>query len=304
MPREEVKRNDITWIHVRKPTGDDFSRLRELHEFHPSVMEYLVSPTLHPTLESYGDHLFLILHFPLIYRTEKENVVLEVDFLLTKKLLVTITYRDNPQLQEFFNACKDNPEMQQHFRGSSTHLSHSILDKLLSSLYADLDYIEEGITRIENKIFSVRERQLVETISHLRRDILDFRRVILTQENVLAQLPHVAQQLFGNSSGTPFKDTIIAHANIKHLIDTHKETIEALHETNHSLLQTHISNIITVLTVFSAVILPLNFVASIWGMNHRVMPFRDGPADFWIISGAMAGIAVALLYFFRKMRWL
>ena len=99
-------------------------------------------------------------------------------------------------------------------------------------------------------------------------------------------------------------DIIVTEDRIMSIIDNQKETVDALYQTNESLMSSNISSIITILTIFSAVIMPLNLMASLWGMNHQTMPLRDGQFDFWIIMGIMAIIAVSLLVLFKKKRWL
>ena len=80
--------------------------------------------------------------------------------------------------------------------------------------------------------------------------------------------------------------------------------MDVLYETQTSLMADHISQIMRVLTIFSAIILPLSLVTSIWGMNHEVMPLRDGPLAFWLVIALMGLVGVGLLFFFRKKRWL
>jgi magnesium transporter len=58
-----------------------------------------------------------------------------------------------------------------------------------------------------------------------------------------------------------------------------------------------------VLTVFSVVLLPLTLIASIFGMNVHFPGFGTAEA-FWLIIGAMLGMIVVLVGFFRWKRWL
>jgi magnesium transporter len=58
-----------------------------------------------------------------------------------------------------------------------------------------------------------------------------------------------------------------------------------------------------VLTVIATIVLPLTFIASIFGMNVEV-PGEGSMAAFWILVGAMVGLGVAMFGYFRWKRWL
>ncbi len=306
MARKECSINGIRWVSVHKPTREDISFIADLFPFHPFVTESITAPTLHPLVEYFKDHLFLILHFPLIERTQAPNHIVEVDCLITKDTLVTITYMAFERLETIFEDTQKNPAIQKQLaRKHTDFLLYHIIDRLFQKQLEDLDYLEKEITHIEDKIFKKDDRLTVEEISHARKDILDFRRPINPQTAVLQSFIEKAQRFYGKKSMTPYwSDLLVTEDRIKNLIENQKETMDVLYQTNESMLSSKLSRIIAVLTIFSAVILPLNLISSIWGMNQRILPLRDGPFDFWIIVGVMVAVAALLLLFFRRKLWL
>jgi len=304
--RKECEINGLKWIHMTHPSRDDFAYLDGIFSFHPLVKESVVAPTLHPLVDSFDDHLFLILHFPIIYESKHANKVAEVDFLITKNILVTITYMEFKNLETLFDDFQKNEEVQKRLTHKHTGLLlHYIVDQLFQKLARGLEFMEKEITRIEDEIFKKGDRRrLVEDISHARRDILDFRRALKPQSGVLKLLIAEGEQFYGHSVGPYFADVLSTEERFENLVENQRETIEMLHHTNESLLSSRISNIMAVLTVFSAIVLPLNLIASIWGMNQQIMPLRDGRHDFWIVVGIMAVLLFVLVLFFKKKRWL
>ncbi|MBI4118147.1 MAG: magnesium transporter CorA family protein [Parcubacteria group bacterium] len=304
--RSVFEKNGITWVKITEPGKGDFKFIKNLFPFHPLVIESIETPTLHPALEKYKDHLFLILHFPIIYRDQSKNKAVEVDFLITKNALVTLTYESHPQLDELFKKFQKDEEWQNELLGDNTgKLVHGIIEWLMKSLLSDLDFLEETVTDIEDRIFDEKHASIIEEISNARRDILDFRRVTAPHQTILKQLlPQVAKEFYGAEMEPYFVDLARNESKIRHLIENHKETIEALHATNESLTSNRVSKIVTLLTIFSTIILPLNFMASLWGMNHEFLPLRDGPYDFWVLLGLMLLIGSTLIFYFRYKKWL
>lgn len=303
--RRVFQKDNLKWIYINQPAQEDLDFVKNSFEFHPFVLESVVAPTLHPALEEYKDHLFLILHFPIIFREKVANLALEVDFLVTKNTIVTITYQTYKRLEEFFDKAAEDSDTQKRFKNhTSGKLLYGIIDYLLSRLLEDVDFLEAETTRIEGEIFETPSHQIVEDISHARRDVLDFRKTLTATKPVLEILPQAAVKFYGEEMDPYFTDLVTTEHRIHHLVENHKETIEALNSTHESLLSSRTSRIVAVLTIFSAIILPLNFLASLWGMNYENLPLSSHPYGFWIFSGAMLLIAAGLFAIFRSKRWL
>jgi len=305
MAKRIFQKDNLKWVYINQPTQEDLDYLKNAFDFHPLISESIVNPTLHPAFEEYKDHLFLILHFPVIFREKVANLALEVDFIFTKNTVVTITYQPYKRLEEFFDKIADDTETQKRFQNhQSGKLVYGIIDSLLSNLINDVDFLELEITRIEDEIFEMPSHQIVEDISHARRDILDFRRIITATQPVLEILPQAAVKFYGDDMDPYFTDLVTTEHRIRHLVENHKETIEALNATHESLLSSRTSSVIGVLTVFSAILLPLNLIASLWGTNYEYLPLSHHPYGFWILAGAMVFIAIGLVAIFRYKRWL
>jgi magnesium transporter len=79
--------------------------------------------------------------------------------------------------------------------------------------------------------------------------------------------------------------------------------IEALAETNESVISHRVNDILRVLTSISVIVLPLTLIASIWGMNVGV-PGEGDQTDFYLIVGAMLAMFAAMVVYFRNRGWL
>jgi magnesium transporter len=100
-----------------------------------------------------------------------------------------------------------------------------------------------------------------------------------------------------------FDDVVDAHERIWDMLENDKEVIEALEDTNESVLSHRVNDILRVLTSISVIVLPLTLLASIWGMNVGVPGEQDMTA-FWIIVGTMVVLLVGMVAYFRRRGWL
>ena len=100
-----------------------------------------------------------------------------------------------------------------------------------------------------------------------------------------------------------FDDIVDAHERIWDMLENYKEVIDALEETNESVISHRLNDILRVLTSISVVILPLTLIASIMGMNTWV-PDQNNEAGFFVVLVIMAIILIGLVMYFRRRRWL
>jgi magnesium transporter len=75
--------------------------------------------------------------------------------------------------------------------------------------------------------------------------------------------------------------------------------VEALEDTNESVLSHRVNEVLRVLTAFSVIILPLTLLASIFGMNVD-FPFDSGVETFWTILGVMIVVLLGMVGYFRR----
>jgi magnesium transporter len=104
-----------------------------------------------------------------------------------------------------------------------------------------------------------------------------------------------------------FDDIVDAHERIWDMLENYKEVVEALEETNESVIAHRFNDILRVLTIFSIVFLPATLVASVWGMNVGLPGAGDPPTashtTFWILIVAMIGLIGGMLAWFRRRGW-
>ena len=100
-----------------------------------------------------------------------------------------------------------------------------------------------------------------------------------------------------------FDDIVDKVEKIWNNLENLKDLIESLQDTNESIISHTTNNVIKTLTVFSVVMLPLNLLAGLYGMNVD-LPYSAHPAMFFYISGGMALLLLAMLVFFKVKRWI
>ena len=167
--------------------------------------------------------------------------------------------------------------------------------------------IGNKLDAVEDEIFSGRSEEVVRDISNVKQEIINFRKVIRPQRTVLRDLENMKQRFLAAREGEDleiyFDDIVDAHERIWDMLENYKEVVEALEDTNESVISHRVNDILRILTVISVTLLPLTLLASIFGMNVRV-PGQGSIAAFWIVVAAMIVMLGTLLALFRRRGWL
>ena len=137
----------------------------------------------------------------------------------------------------------------------------------------------------------------------MKQEIISYRKIIKPQRPTLRQLERRIERFLPEELELYFDDIVDASERIWDLLDNYKEVVEALEDTNESLISHQQNDILYVLTIFSVVMLPLTFLTGFFGMNVRFPGFDSG-AGFFATLGLFVATIVGMLGFFRWKKWL
>lgn len=297
-----IEYQNLKWIDILKPTEEDMKFLAEKFGFHQLILEEAKSPTYHPLIESYKTYLFWILHFPNPDTTIGQIQALEIDFLITHDTLITIRYQDFTDFEMIFQSIEKNPAS--YLNKTTGHLFYHIVKTLFHKTLPKLDRIQKSIDQSEDQIFRAFDEKIVEKIALIKRQVLDFVRTLKPQQDVWDAVPGITLSFWGERLKPYFSDLAADYKRILHLAETHREAVDSLHLTSCSLLDHRRNYAIKILTMFTAVLLPLSLFASIYGMNLINLPLANHPFAFWLFISGMGTMTFLMLWYFRKKMWL
>lgn len=297
-----IEYQNLKWIDIVNPKEEDMKFLAEKFGFHQLILDEIKTPTFHPLIESYGTYLFWILHFPNFAFGNDQIQAVEVDLLITKDALITVRYCDFTDFEEIFQMTKEKPASYLH--KTTGHLVYYLIKSLLNRTFPELDSVKEEIDRSEDQVFRAFDENIIEKITLIKRRIIDFIRAIKPQKAIWDAAPEIILGFWGERLKPYFSDLIVDYNRILHIAETHKEIVDSLHLTSSSLLDHRRNYAIKILTIFTAILLPLSLFASIYGMNLLHLPLANHPSAFWWFIGGMILVIIAMLGYFHKQKWI
>jgi magnesium transporter len=303
----EVSAQGLTWIHLGPPVDPEtVNELRARFGWHPLDVEDVLSKRQRPKIDDYGDegYLFGVLHFPAYDKNVQRLNAGELDFFLGPDYLVTIANVELLPVTRLFNRVQEDEEFRnQLFEKGSGRLLYEVLDDLFDYCFPILDKIAYKLDSIEDDIEDRRSEEIVTDISKAKQEIISYRKIIKPQRPALRLLERHIERFLPENLELYFDDLVDASERIWDLLDNYKEVVEALEDTNESVISHRQNDILRILTVFSVILLPLTLISGIFGMNV-LFPGEHTHAAFWAIVGLMVGVIVGMIAFFKAKRWL
>lgn len=178
-----------------------------------------------------------------------------------------------------------------------------LIDALVERLVPVIDDLREQMDRLEDAIIdpNVADEEL--DLSDIRRQVIHLRRFVAPQRDALLKLLHERAPWFDEANRMRMRETAERMTRVV-------EDLEAVRDRGH-VLQEEIAVELTrqlnrkayFLTGFAAVLVPLNLVAGMFGMNVAGIPGKDTPWAFPFIVGCFVVVAVLLWYLGWRKKW-
>ena len=302
----ELAAAGLTWVNAVAPDLETSQALAERFGWHPLDVEDIVSKRQRPKVDDYEDdqYLFAVLHFPVFDKTVQRLNGAELDVFIGQDYLVTIPNRELLPVTRLFARCDSDVAFRaQLFAKGSGRLLYEVLDDLFDYCFPILDKIGHKLDRIEDEMFAGAAEDVVRDISNVKQEIISYRKVIKPERATLRVLERRINRFLPEELELYFDDINDAVERIWDQLDNYKEVVEALEQTNESVISHRQNDVLRLLTLISVTMLPLTLLTGIFGMNV-VYPGEATRVAFWVILAGLLATLVGMVGFFRWKRWL
>jgi magnesium transporter len=250
-----------------------------------------------PKLEDFGEYMFLVYYGAV--EGEGGGVELEeVHAFLSGGYIVTSHRHRSAALEE----------ARQHFTAqaprSEQFVVYRVLDGLTDSFFPILDRLDERMERLDGEIFARPDPSQLEEITSLRRDLVELRRVVTPQRDLLARGIDDILEIPGleADSRNYFRDVYDHAIRISEQIDSYRDLLAGTRDAYLSVVSNRLNQITKQLTVVATIFLPLSFVVGFFGQNFKwLIVHVDSAEAFFVLGiGSLVLSVVGLLAWFRR----
>ncbi len=286
---------------VDSPEEQERSVFLERFGLHPLAVQDAQRNRHPPKIEAFGDKLFLLFKALRGAEDDFEFGTIQLAVFLGPRFLLTRRVADSPSTDSLWN------ELLADYSRFGSGLDTVVirLCRIMVGRYL------QKVLMLENRLGSIEEEMIDHPNDELLAELIGYktslnkyRRVFLYHVQIFDELRTKALPNIKTECIHEINDVYEQQERVSSLAGLYYEIASDLIDGHISLASHRLNNIVRVLTIITAVFVPLSFLAGIYGMNFEYMPELTSRAGYFVLLGVMASIVSVLLYIFRKKSWL
>jgi magnesium transporter len=274
--------------------------LRDTFAFHALAIDDALRETHVPKIDDWGDYVYVVVHGVTFEHVTCTLTTCELDIFLGPNYLVTHHRHPIEAVERVWrNTCQD----QRRVEYGPDHLLYEVLDTLTTDYMPVIDALDAVLDQLEDEVFAQPTSQTLSTIFTVKRAALHLRRIIGPQREVLNELARDDYRVIDPKDRMYLRDVYDHLVRLVDLNETLRDLTSGVLDTYLSVTSNRINEVMKVLTVISALFMPISFLAGFFGMNFDALPFTNP----WLLGGAVGAMLVTpllMLRWFRHRGWL
>jgi magnesium transporter len=296
----------VTWLDVQGLGDVEVIRaLGARFGLHPLAIADIIHVEQRPKVETYDAHLFIVVRMPHLgerVSTEQVSLIVGKDFV--------VTFQERPG--DCFDLVRQRLALaaSRLRQNGADYLGYALTDAIVDSYFPVLEHFGEQIERLEHDVLNQPDPTTITRIHDVKRDLLELRRAIWPQRELVNALLREDTPFFQPSTRLYLRDCADHAFQLMDVVEIHREIASGLVDLYLSSLSARMNEIMKVLTIIATIFIPLGFIAGVYGMNFdtSISPFNM-PELHWrfgypIVLGAMAALALGMLGYFWRRGWL
>lgn len=270
----------------------NINRYQTIKWFSPDLKLLLQEEHNYPTITSYDQYEIFVLSLPV--KQHNTIIMKECDIIIWLDDIFVITSTDYPDITSIIDEIKSNRK----------HIptAYKLLVALCHHILTQMKYIEKTTNTMRNATIA--------SVWYTEQTINDIMKLKLTTgmiKSTIEPISDIINHIF-ETIDHPTPDQAEIHNNhidyllkqIKSQINFLYDNISIIADTSNAIQNIKANNIMKILTIISAIFIPLSFIAGIFGMNFVNMPWLDQLWRYYITLAAMLFIWLWQLYVFSK----
>ncbi|NCR14636.1 MAG: magnesium/cobalt transporter CorA [Microcystis aeruginosa G13-12] len=295
--------NTVSWMDIQGLGSETvLKQVGEIFNLHPLLLEDVVNVPQRPKLEDYNNQLLVISHMVRLKEDESGFDTEQVSFVLGKRYLLSF---QEEELQDCFEIVRDRIRTSQGRvrKSGADYLTYLLLDTIIDGYFPVVEHYEDRIEALEDVIISNPDRDTMQEIYDVRRELLALRRLIWPMRNVLNLLMRDHHGIVSDEVQIYFRDSYDHVIQILEIIEAYRELAASLMDVYMSTMGNKLNEIMKFLTVISTIFIPLTFIVGVYGMNFENMPELKGEWSYFMVWLVMLAVAGGLIFYFWRKGW-
>ena len=293
----------LLWVDVRSATPDEINDLARLFGLHPVAVKSCLDGYSRPHLYEFEDHFYV--NFTLLKRGSRAGHGLkpaELNLFAGEKFIITITSeKECEAVEKAIELYKATPAM---CKRGTIYAVYLLADDLVETYFPVVEGLDDEADKLEGHMLDGADKKSLSKLFALKRRGFDLRKMLGPQRDVMSELTRRDFPFMEGENRVYFQDVYNRMIRIFDMMDTIREVLSGNLDIYLSTVSNRLNEVMKVLTVGAIVLMTLSLITGYFGMNFAHLPWLKSPNAFRNSIIFMGALTVAMLWWFRKKRWL
>lgn len=300
--RALLEQEDTFWIDTTSIDEPLRAMLTDVLKLHPLAVEDILLDRPGPKVEDYGEYLYMVIHGVDCPDADVENVgTVELDVVLSRRWLLTHHRGNLKAPAEVAAELARNGKLME--RGPA-YVAHAVIDRMVDLYLPVTEAFDEEIDALETEVVERTSSDIVPRIFRLKRSLQRLRRTAMHQREVLQRLSRGEFEQIPERALPFYRDIHDHFVRVVDLAEGNRELLSAALDAYLSQTSNRMNEVMKTLALVSTIMLPLTFIAGVYGMNFDHMPELHWRYGYPFALSLMVVVGTAMALWFRYKKWL
>ncbi len=294
----------VTWINIDGiHQAEIIEKMGACFNLHPLVLEDIQNTEQRPKIESYTDYLYVVLK--MLYFDEAANAVSTEQVSLIVGQNYVISFQEGLE-GDVFGHLRERlrNEKGRARKLGADYLAYSLIDAIVDNYFSILERLGEKIELLEERLVSNPTTTTLHDIHYLKREMIYLRKAVWPLREVISIFSRSDSDIVQESTRIYLRDVYDHTIQVIDTVESYRDMVSGMLDIYLSSVSNRMNAVMKVLTIIATIFMPLTFLAGVYGMNFKHMPELEWRYGYFGLWGIMIVIAVWMLIFFRRKKWL
>lgn len=295
------KEDRVNWVNVIGLHDIDIiSKVGEKFKLHKLLLEDVLNIDQRPKSEDFGNHIFFTIK--MFHQQTDAGIEYEhVSFVLCDNTI--ISFQEKPK--DMFDLIRDRLRSSYGTMRSrkADYLFYRLIDTIVDNYYLVLDNFAERIEQLEEEVLDDPTVKTLQSLQHIRKELIYLRRSVYPLRESINAIVKSESKLFDNETEKYFRDIYDHTIHVIESLETYRDLLGGIMDLYMTSVSNRMNEIMKVLTIMSAIFIPITFIAGIYGMNFEHMPELKNEWSYPLVWVLIIAVVVGMLLYFKRKKW-
>lgn len=305
-PREIVAiPGGMHWVHIAiddgLKTGDEARDIQRTFDIDRLTWEDITKGDHLPKVEVDGERIFLVMQVLRFDEGRQQIIKDQASILVQNGWVYTFQHGSTPAFEVVIEKLNINRNGMRE-RGAD-YLLYSLMGAILNLHFQIFEGVEDKMDVIESLVMRQSKGNYIHDLYKIRKEVMKVKSAVAPMKDMIRTILYETS-FIKDDDRAAFADLSDRILEINESLAYYRELVNAIYDMHLSNTSSRMNRIMTTLTIYSAIFIPLTFLAGVYGMNFKYMPEMNWPYSYPIFILVCLTISIGMISFFKRKRWL